>query len=100
MENVLTKEKMKAAINEAFFDIKNTVLQTLDESIEKDPTFVTFVEEASSVELTMAIKYSLLEVCAVEIYRCVHPTTPYKGETLRELAMEYVYRIHRRLHTA
>lgn len=100
MENILVREKMKEAIDETFFDIKNTVLQAMNESIEKDEEFVAFVNEASNVELVMAIKFSLLEMCAVEIYRCVHPSIPYKGEMLREFAMEYIYRIYRKLHTA
>ncbi|MCK9325120.1 MAG: hypothetical protein M0P69_06455 [Bacteroidales bacterium] len=100
MENILIKEKMALAVDEAFFNIKKLVMEAMDESISKDEEFVAFVNEASNVELVMAIKFSLLEMCAVEIYRCVHPTTPYKGELLREFAMEYVYRIYRKLHTA
>lgn len=99
MEDILTREKIRNSIDETMFNVKKSVLQAMSEALE-DKEFAAFTEEATSLELILAIKYSLLEVCAVEIYMCVHPDTPYRGEYLRELSMEYIYRIHRKLHTA
>ncbi len=92
--DVFTERKITDAIDETMFALKQMTYAALRETINKDPFLAKKMEEINALDLEMLIKYSLLQVCAVEIYRySTRDAQLLSGPTLGREAIAYVYQV-------